>query len=352
MIRRPPRSTLFPYTTLFRSPTRCVVERSVDQAGTVAGNLEKGVRVSQITDNRVDLMLRGATRFRRAPGRAPAPISCAPRRRRDGEPDVSRGSRDEDWHSSRTVADAPGFPRVRTIVHARDPLEALLNPSRLPLALFETLLGIGEVRADRLERGPEPRELLAEPAEVLLDLAGLLLHPHAFEPMEDHQQVRIEGVGRHGDDAAAQRVPEDALRIPRIFRAQHRLVVHVLGRDVHQREVIGALVRPDVLVGDHGRQGGSVATALPATPRRSCRAAWGPGAAAAPRSRRCPSTRGASSPHRAPRAAHALPAARVSGPRCPGGAAARAARRARRSRSRPPVTPYGNLVMAREIYSW
>src|SRR2546425_7750514 len=58
MIRRPPRSTLFPYTTLFRSPTRCVVERSVDQEGTVAGNLEKGVRVSQITDNRVDLMLR------------------------------------------------------------------------------------------------------------------------------------------------------------------------------------------------------------------------------------------------------------------------------------------------------
>src|SRR2546426_3609287 len=27
MIRRPPRSTLFPYTTLFRSPPRCVVQR-------------------------------------------------------------------------------------------------------------------------------------------------------------------------------------------------------------------------------------------------------------------------------------------------------------------------------------
>src|SRR5256886_17046886 len=28
MIRRPPRSTLFPYTTLFRSSVRCVVSRS------------------------------------------------------------------------------------------------------------------------------------------------------------------------------------------------------------------------------------------------------------------------------------------------------------------------------------
>src|SRR2546430_7192512 len=29
MIRRPPRSTLFPYTTLFRSPTRCVLPLSL-----------------------------------------------------------------------------------------------------------------------------------------------------------------------------------------------------------------------------------------------------------------------------------------------------------------------------------
>src|SRR3712207_7041714 len=31
MIRRPPRSTLFPYTTLFRSPLAAVVARSTDQ---------------------------------------------------------------------------------------------------------------------------------------------------------------------------------------------------------------------------------------------------------------------------------------------------------------------------------
>src|SRR3712207_8811621 len=33
MIRRPPRSTLFPYTTLFRSAERAVDRRRIDQAG-------------------------------------------------------------------------------------------------------------------------------------------------------------------------------------------------------------------------------------------------------------------------------------------------------------------------------
>src|SRR5260221_10979997 len=32
MIRRPPRSTLFPYTTLFRSPTRCTLSSSAPDA--------------------------------------------------------------------------------------------------------------------------------------------------------------------------------------------------------------------------------------------------------------------------------------------------------------------------------
>src|SRR5260370_23248337 len=36
MIRRPPRSTLFPYTTLFRSPTKNELVSSVTGAGTPA----------------------------------------------------------------------------------------------------------------------------------------------------------------------------------------------------------------------------------------------------------------------------------------------------------------------------
>src|SRR5436853_4236897 len=37
MIRRPPRSTLFPYTTLFRSPGDCAVEIDVDAVRAVLG---------------------------------------------------------------------------------------------------------------------------------------------------------------------------------------------------------------------------------------------------------------------------------------------------------------------------
>src|SRR2546421_1974761 len=43
MIRRPPRSTLFPYTTLFRSPL--VVERDVDTGAAAAAALEQAARV-------------------------------------------------------------------------------------------------------------------------------------------------------------------------------------------------------------------------------------------------------------------------------------------------------------------
>src|SRR5437868_13117756 len=34
MIRRPPRSTLFPYTTLFRSAAQCLVQQSANRLGT------------------------------------------------------------------------------------------------------------------------------------------------------------------------------------------------------------------------------------------------------------------------------------------------------------------------------
>src|SRR3712207_7127480 len=55
MIRRPPRSTLFPYTTLFRSPTRneafmTDTPRNQDQEGALAtGREEPAVRVVDVT---------------------------------------------------------------------------------------------------------------------------------------------------------------------------------------------------------------------------------------------------------------------------------------------------------------
>src|SRR2546422_8289850 len=42
MIRRPPRSTLFPYTTLFRSPR--VLEDAGERGGGQRGELERGLR--------------------------------------------------------------------------------------------------------------------------------------------------------------------------------------------------------------------------------------------------------------------------------------------------------------------
>src|SRR3712207_8231187 len=44
MIRRPPRSTLFPYTTLFRSECRAAHPPAAP-AGVGAGGLERGVRL-------------------------------------------------------------------------------------------------------------------------------------------------------------------------------------------------------------------------------------------------------------------------------------------------------------------
>src|SRR2546427_5876357 len=40
----------------------------------------------------------------------------------------------------------------------------------------------------------------------LLDLAGVLVYTHPLEPVQDHQQIGVEGVGRYGNDAPAQRV--------------------------------------------------------------------------------------------------------------------------------------------------
>src|SRR5690348_18205278 len=48
MIRRPPRSTLFPYTTLFRSPGGEIVAAAGDQPGVATGVLE----LSRITEAR------------------------------------------------------------------------------------------------------------------------------------------------------------------------------------------------------------------------------------------------------------------------------------------------------------
>src|SRR3712207_7859523 len=57
MIRRPPRSTLFPYTTLFRSPYR-------DKTNTIAGNFYLYRRRVPLVDEYMD-QVRSSILFRR-----------------------------------------------------------------------------------------------------------------------------------------------------------------------------------------------------------------------------------------------------------------------------------------------
>src|SRR5437867_13094946 len=49
MIRRPPRSTLFPYTTLFRSPLRARGGRAEHRAQTESGSTPQGERSEEHT---------------------------------------------------------------------------------------------------------------------------------------------------------------------------------------------------------------------------------------------------------------------------------------------------------------
>src|SRR3989441_10881461 len=75
MIRRPPRSTLFPYTTLFRSPYGCAGERSAP--GAVVNDIH-----SQLNATRVYRVVRPASadavvQFVRSAGQEGRPLSIA-----------------------------------------------------------------------------------------------------------------------------------------------------------------------------------------------------------------------------------------------------------------------------------
>src|SRR2546425_9231839 len=51
MIRRPPRSTLFPYTTLFRSALFRVVQESLTNIQRHSGSLQAKIRIDRNADN-------------------------------------------------------------------------------------------------------------------------------------------------------------------------------------------------------------------------------------------------------------------------------------------------------------
>src|SRR2546422_9465588 len=88
MIRRPPRSTLFPYTTLFRSPRAerglRGVEEPLGQEHTIAGQEALELRVEDIADPVVaGVAARAPVRLHERLGgleRVPAGIALPPRR--------------------------------------------------------------------------------------------------------------------------------------------------------------------------------------------------------------------------------------------------------------------------------
>src|SRR5699024_11745512 len=59
MMRRPPTSTLFPYTTLFRSADSCVLPRTAQGSGRyVAANYERSEEHTSELQSRFDLVCR------------------------------------------------------------------------------------------------------------------------------------------------------------------------------------------------------------------------------------------------------------------------------------------------------
>src|SRR6266496_2322130 len=99
MIRRPPRSTLFPYTTLFRSPRRAPAApgRLLDEPRGAAARVRGGVDAARLVDRRLVRLHRAHALDRRAdaatrrrtrrvlrrraqPGRSQARAECDSRR--------------------------------------------------------------------------------------------------------------------------------------------------------------------------------------------------------------------------------------------------------------------------------
>src|SRR5947209_20091921 len=79
MIRRPPRSTLFPYTTLFRSPVRGADDRAAGRAlhaaagGGRGGSREAAVAAPPAVDGRASPGARRVERLGRRPPSRPLP---------------------------------------------------------------------------------------------------------------------------------------------------------------------------------------------------------------------------------------------------------------------------------------
>src|SRR2546422_4525585 len=82
MIRRPPRSTLFPYTTLFRSPHRGAAERREQHP---AQRVAEGIAVTPLERLQAELGDRKSTRLNSSHGYISYAVFCLKKKKKNAK---------------------------------------------------------------------------------------------------------------------------------------------------------------------------------------------------------------------------------------------------------------------------
>src|SRR3989304_8022890 len=90
MIRRPPRSTLFPYTTLFRSPARGAARRADDAADPRRGLERRSEEHTSELQSRLQLVCRLLLEKKKQAGHPPSDQAVATTASRSGHTSTER----------------------------------------------------------------------------------------------------------------------------------------------------------------------------------------------------------------------------------------------------------------------
>src|SRR5208283_3610059 len=106
------------------------------------------------------------------------------------------------------------------------------------------LLGILQVRANLFKILAKGIELLAHAGQVFRKALGVFFDLHAAQAHADHAEMRVQGIGRNGDNVAAAAVGVNGL--PLGIHAHQQFVINRFAGNEHQREVQRAFIRDDV----------------------------------------------------------------------------------------------------------
>src|SRR5262245_2372949 len=105
------------------------------------------------------------------------------------------------------ASDAPGSPtdpgQRGLFADSLDAFQLGLDAIQARRGLVVLVPGVGEVLSHDGEGVAKLVDVAAEPGESRLDLPRVLLDGETSEPEDDHLQIRVEAVGRDGDDVAS-----------------------------------------------------------------------------------------------------------------------------------------------------